>query len=109
MWSGGVGLGLGEDFRAGQSSCGVVLGDARQFPKEDLACALWVLRAPEASAVRRMCGGASPDHHGHLARVKMVLLASTCCVAGRSGKNKEVAEMAKKVTKKLKRNLGKKA
>ena len=27
-------------------------------------------------------GGAAPDHHGHLARIKMELLASTFCVAG---------------------------
>ena len=53
------------------------------FPKGDLAGALRVLRAPETSAVRRMCGGAPPDHHGHLARVKVELLASTCCAAAR--------------------------
>ena len=45
----------------------VGLGDALQFPKEDIAGAVRVLRAPE-SAVRRMCCGAATDHHGHLAR-----------------------------------------
>ena len=34
-----------------------------------------VLRAPEASAVRRMYGGAAPDHHGHAPWVKVV-----CCL-----------------------------
>ena len=62
----------GEGFRASQSPCGLGLGDAFQFPKEDIAGALRVLRASEASAVRRMCAGAAPDH---LARVKMELLA----------------------------------
>ena len=66
----GLGLGLGEGLRAGQSPCGVVLGDALQLPEEDTAGALWVLPAPEASAVRRMCGGAAPDHHGNLAKRK---------------------------------------
>ena len=33
----GLGAGPGEGLRAGQSSCGVGLGDALQFPKEDLA------------------------------------------------------------------------
>ena len=57
-------------------------GNALQLPKKDLAGALWVLRAPETSAVRRMCGGAALDYHGHIARVKVELLASTYCVAG---------------------------
>ena len=38
--------------------------------------------APEASAVCRMCGGAAPDHPGHLARVKVELPACLnvlCC------------------------------
>ena len=39
-------------LRASQSPCGVCVGDALQLPKEDPAAgALWVLRAPEASAV----------------------------------------------------------
>ena len=69
-------------LRAGQSSCGVDLGDAFQLPKEDLASAMRVLSAPEASAVRTMCGGAAPDHDDYLARIKMELLASAFCVAG---------------------------
>ena len=43
---------------------------------------LQVLRASEASAVRRMCGGAAHDHHGYVARVRMELLASAYYVEG---------------------------
>ena len=61
------GFELGEGVRASRSLCGVSLGNTFQLPKEDLArSAVRVLRAPEASAVRRMCGGAAPDHHGIL-------------------------------------------
>ena len=101
------------------------LSDALQLPKEDLASAVRVLRASEASAVRRMCGGAAPDHHGHHARVQVELLASAYCAARRTEgsnkhlpplklrvfvdditallmvKNKVVAEMAKQVMKKF--------
>ena len=76
------GLGLGKGLRAGESPCGLGLGHALQLPEEDIAGAVRVLRAPEASAVRGMRGGAAPDHYGHLARVKVELLASTHCVAG---------------------------
>ena len=79
--TGNFGPGLGEGLRAGQSSCGVRLGDALQFRK-DLASAVRVLRAPEASAVRRMCGGAASDHHGHPARVQVELFAFGYCIAG---------------------------
>ena len=58
------------------------LGDALQLPKKDLASAVRILRAPEASAVRRMCGGAAPDHQGHFARVEVELPASAHCGAG---------------------------
>ena len=34
------------------------------FPWMILRLLLWVLRAPEASAVRRMWSGAAPDHPG---------------------------------------------
>ena len=66
----GCGLGAGpcEGTRASQPSCGLGLGDALQLLKEDIAGAVRLFRAPEASAVRRMRGGAAPDHHGHLAR-----------------------------------------
>ena len=37
----------------------------------------------KAGTVRRMCGGAAQDHHGHSPRVEVDLLASACCVAGR--------------------------
>ena len=81
--SSSFGLGLGRGLRAGQPRCGVGLGDALQLPKEDLAGPMRVLRASEASEVRRMCGGAAPDHYGHPARVQVELFASTYCAAGR--------------------------
>ena len=52
-----------------QPSCGLGLGDALLLPKKYLAGVLLLLRAPEACAVRRMCGGAAHDHHGYVARV----------------------------------------
>ena len=83
-----------------------------------------VLRAPEASAVRRMCCRAATDHHGHLAKVKVELLAPTYChkiypplklrvfvgdiTALVMGRNKEVAKMAKKVMKRLREEVEKK-
>ena len=51
LGSSGPGAGPGEGLRAGQFSCGVDLGDALQLPKKDIAGAVWLLRAPEASAV----------------------------------------------------------
>ena len=52
-------------------------------------------RAPEASAGLTMRGGAAPDHHGHLARVEVELLASAWCGAGRTGdKSLPAAEVA---------------
>ena len=79
---GSLGLGLGDGFRTSGPPCGLGLGDALQLPKRDIAGAVWVFRAPEASAVRRMLSGAATNHHGHLARVKVELLAPTYCVAG---------------------------
>ena len=73
-----------DGLRAGQSPCGVGLGDAVQLPKEDIAGAMRVLRAPLATAVRRMCGGTATDHHGHPARVQVELFASAYCVARRT-------------------------
>ena len=43
--------GLDKSLRAGQSSGGVGLGDALQLPKEDIAGAMRVLRAPAACSV----------------------------------------------------------
>ena len=105
------------------------MGDALQLPTEDIAGAMRVLRAPEASAVRRMCGGAATDHHGLLARVKVELLALSYCAAScvitkfypplklrvfvdditalLLGSNKKVAEMAKKVMKRQREEVGK--
>ena len=92
--SSGPGDGPGEGIRSSQSSSGVGLSDALQLPKEDLASAVRVLRASEASAVRRMCGGAAPDHHGHLARVQVELLASAYCAARRTeGSNKHLTSV----------------
>ena len=47
----GIGAGPGEGLRAGQSRCGVGLANALQLPKEDVAGAVWELRAPEENAV----------------------------------------------------------
>ena len=58
------------------------LGNALQLPKEDLASAVRVLRAPEACTVGRTCGRAAHDHHGHPAGVEVELLALTGCGAG---------------------------
>ena len=71
-----------EGIRASQPSGGLGLGDALQLPKEDIAGAERLFRAPEASAVRRLRGGAGPDHLGHLARVQVELIAFTYCSAG---------------------------
>ena len=71
----GFGLGPGEGLR--------VVGDALQFPKEDRSGAVWLFRAPEASAVRSMCGGTAPDHHGHPATVQVELFALTYCFASK--------------------------
>ena len=65
-----------------ESVCSVGLGDALQLPEEDTAGAMRVLRAPEVSAVRRMRGGAAPDHHGFFARVQVELLASSTYCGG---------------------------
>ena len=65
------------------------------FPRKILRGAVRLFRAPEASAVRRMCGGAAPDHHGHLARVQVELFAFTYCSAGcveRSHENLSILE-----------------
>ena len=50
-------------FRTGQSPCVLVLGNALQFSKEDIAGALWVLRAIMPGS-------------------KVELLAFTHCLAG---------------------------
>ena len=98
----GCGLGAGpcEGIRASQLSCGLGLGDALQLPKEGLAGVVRLFQAPEASIVRRMRGGAASDHFGHLARVQVELFASA--------NNRDTAEMAKKVMKKLKDKVEKK-
>ena len=96
------------------------------WARKDLSGALRVLRAPQASADSMMCGRAATDHHGHLARVKSGVACShvLCCrmrwvklqkcypplklrvfvddiKAPLMEKNKEVAEMTKKVMKRL--------
>ena len=66
------------------SPSGLGLGDALQLPKEDIAGAERLFRAPEASTVGRMCGRAAQDHYGHLARVQVELLIAAYCVTGRA-------------------------
>ena len=78
----GVGPRLGEGLRASQPLCGLGLVDTLQFPKEDLVGALWLFRAPEEGAVRRMCGRTVANLHGHIARIQVELLASSHSVAG---------------------------
>ena len=113
-------FGLGNGFRASQPPCGVGLGFVR------------ILQAPMSSAVRRMCGGAAPDHHGHLAWVEVELLLRTVpqdalsevtkfypplqlrvfvddITAFLMGKNEEMAEMAKQVMQRLREEVGKNA
>ena len=78
----GLSAGLGEGIRACQLPCGLGLGDAFQLPKEDLASAVRVLRAPEEGTVRRVCGGDAHDHDGYFARVQVELFAVAHCLAG---------------------------
>ena len=118
----------GEGIGAGQSSCGLGLGNALQNPKEDFASAVGVLRPP----VRRMCGRAAHDHHSCPARVQWSCLlvrivlqdalneVTKICpplklrvfvydiTALLMVKNKVVAELAKKVMKKLKKEVERK-
>ena len=74
-------LDLAEAFER-QPPSGLGLGNTHQLPKEDLTSALRLFRAPEECTVRRMCGRAATNHHGHFARVQVELLAVAHCVAG---------------------------
>ena len=49
--NGSFGLGLGDSLRAGQSSSGVGLHDALQFPRETIAGGVRAFRAPAACSV----------------------------------------------------------
>ena len=51
------------------------LGVALQSSHEDFAGAVRLLRAPAAGTVRRMCGGAVPNHDGPSPKVEVELLA----------------------------------
>ena len=62
----------------------VGLGDALQSSQEVVASALRQLRTPAEGAVRRICGGAAPDHHSESSRVEMELLLNAHCAAGRT-------------------------
>ena len=75
-------LDLAKAFECVSLLRGLGLGDTLELPKEDLAGALRIFRAPVASAVWRMCGRAAPDHHGHSAGVQVELLVIDKCVAG---------------------------
>ena len=80
--SGSSGLGSGKAFQ--RVSLVVVWAWATHFTSRERACgALCGYFEHQKSAVRRMSGGAAPDHHGHLARVEVELLASAHCFAGR--------------------------
>ena len=84
----------GFNFQAGEKDQGAVVlvldlakslgSDAFQFLQEDFAGGMWGLRAPAASSVRRTCGGAAPDHHGHSPWVEVELLGLAHCVSGRA-------------------------
>ena len=78
---GGVRSGPGEGLRACQPSCGLGLGDTLQFSKKDLTRALRLFWASEKGAIRRMCGRAIANHHGHFARIQVELFANAHCVA----------------------------
>ena len=80
--SGGLGSGPSEGLRACQLPSGLGLGDTLRHSKEVLAGAVRSFRAAEEGTVRRMCGRASTDWHGHPARVQVGLLAFAHCVAG---------------------------
>ena len=70
------------DHRAGEKDRGaiaMVLDVAEAFERVSLP----VVWAWAARSVLRMCGGAVPDHHGHLLWVDMELLASPYCVSRR--------------------------
>ena len=82
--SNGLGAGPGEGLRAGQYPVVWAWATHSSFPRK-------ILRVPcecyaGTFSIRGECsskdGGAAQDHHGHLARIKMELLASTFCVAG---------------------------
>ena len=82
------------------------MSDAFQVSQEDLAGAMRERRAPEASAVRRMCGGAAPDHlgnspgHQNLSADENEVLVDDI-TAPLKGRNKELVVMARKVIMKL--------
>ena len=110
----------------------VVWAWATRFPRKILRVLCGVFRTPEASSVRRMCGRANTDHHGHLAGVQVCLhqrivlqdalsevtkkLPSIEVVgflrdditALLMEKNKEVAGMTKNAMKKLKKEVERK-
>ena len=58
------------------------VGDTLQFPKEGIAGALRLFRAPKEGAVWRMCARARANHHGHFVRIPLELLAFAFCAAG---------------------------
>ena len=117
---------LAKAFERVQSSCDLRLGDALRLLKEDLANAVRVLRAPEACTVRRMCGrplttitvilpalkwscllfrivlqDASSEATRIYPRLKLRVFVDDVTALLR-WKTKVVAEMAKKMMKKLK-------
>ena len=58
------------------------LASTLQLHQKDLASVVRILRAPEASAVCRMCGGAAANRHCCVAKVQVELFASAYCAPG---------------------------
>ena len=61
--------------KAGQSPCGV---DFNFSPRKILRVLRWYFEHQRRVEFEG-CGGAAPDHHGNLAKVKVELHASTHC------------------------------
>ena len=77
--SGSPGLGLGEGLRAGQSPCGVGLGDALQLPEEDIAGVMWVLRAPEECSLKDGRSRTRPSRQSCQDQSEVACFYVLCC------------------------------
>ena len=129
IWERLPGAGLGGGFRAGQSPSGLGLGDALQLPEEDIVGALWVLRAQRrvqfegcvteplqtitailrgtkwsCLLLRIVLQDALSEVTQFYLPLKLRVFVDDITVL-LIGKNKEVAEMAENVMKKLKEEV----